>query len=145
MIRRTLGVIGAAAALLAALPAAAQLNLYCSSPNTAWCQGMAVGFEKATGVKVAVIQKATGEMLAQIKAERANPKGDVWWAGPADSYLQASEEGLLETYRSPNVAELFDWAQRITQISKDQVSGVYGGILALGYNTELMEKRKLPV
>ena len=66
--------------------AQAQLNLYCSSPNTAWCQGMAIGFEKATGTKVSVIQKATGEMFAQIKAERANPKGDVWWAGPADSY-----------------------------------------------------------
>ena len=63
------------------LAAQAQLNMYCSSPNTAWCQGMAVGFEKATGTKVAVMQKATGEMLAQIKAERANPKGDIWWAG----------------------------------------------------------------
>ena len=82
----------------------AQLNMYCSSPNTAWCQGMAVGFEKATGTKVAVVQKATGEMLAQIKAERANPKGDIWWAGAADNYLQAAEEGLLEEYRSPNVA-----------------------------------------
>ena len=81
--------------------------MYCSSPNTAWCQGMAVGFEKATGTKVAVVQKATGEMLAQIKAERANPKGDIWWAGPADSYLQAAENGLLETYRSPNVAQLY--------------------------------------
>ena len=129
----------------AALPAAAQLNLYCSSPNTAWCQGMAVGFEKATGTRVAVVQKATGEMLAQIKAERANPKGDVWWAGPADSYLQAAEEGLLEEYRSPNVAQLYDWAQRITDVSRNRVAGVYGGILALGYNTEIGAKKKLPV
>ena len=121
------------------------LNLYCSSPNTAWCQGMANGFEKATGTKVAVVQKATGEMLAQIKAERANPKGDIWWAGPGDSYLQAAEEGLLETYRSPNLVELHDWARRISEISKYQVSGVYGGILSLGYNTELQQKKKLPV
>ena len=122
-----------------------QLNLYCSSPNTAWCQGMANGFEKATGTRVAVLQKATGEMLAQIKAERDNPKGDVWWAGPGDAYLQAAEEGLLETYRSPNVASLHDWARRITDISKDRVSGVYGGIIALGYNTEIVAKKKLPV
>jgi iron(III) transport system substrate-binding protein len=137
----------ALAALLASTAAGAQgtLNLYCSSPNTAWCQGMANGFEKATGTKVAVIQKATGEMLAQVKAERANPKGDVWWAGPADSYLQAAEEGLLETYRSPNLSQLFDWAQRISTVSNGQVSGVYGGILALGYNTELVTKRKLTV
>jgi iron(III) transport system substrate-binding protein len=106
---------------------------------------MAVGFEKATGVKVAVVQKATGEMLAQVKAEKANPKGDVWWAGPADSYLQAAEEGLLEAYQSPNLSQLHDWAQRISEISKYQVAGVYGGILSLGYNTELQDKRKLPV
>ena len=122
-----------------------QLNLYCSSPNTAWCQGMAIGFERATGSKVAVIQKATGEMLAQIKAERANPRADIWWAGAADSYLQAAEEGLLEPYRSPNVGELYPWARRISDMSNDHVSGVYGGIIALGYNSELMAKRKLPV
>ena len=144
MIHRLL--VAAAALALAPLAVAqGQLNLYCSSPNTAWCQGMAVGFEKATGVKVAVVQKATGEMLAQVKAEKANPKGDIWWAGAADSYLQAAEEGLLEPYQSPNLAQLHDWAQRISEISKYQVAGVYGGILALGYNTELADKRKLPV
>jgi iron(III) transport system substrate-binding protein len=142
MIRRAL-----LALALLALPfaAAAQLNLYCSSPNTAWCQGMAIGFEKATGTKVAVIQKATGEMLAQIKAERANPKGDVWWAGASDNYMQAAEEGLLEEYRSPNVDQLYDWAKRISDLSKNRVAGVYGGIIALGYNTEIVAKKKLPV
>lgn len=138
-------IAGVALALAPLAGAQGQLNLYCSSPNTAWCQGMAVGFEKATGVKVAVVQKATGEMLAQVKAEKANPKGDIWWAGAADSYLQAAEEGLLETYPSPNLAQLHDWARRISEISKYQVAGVYGGILALGYNTELADKRKLPV
>jgi iron(III) transport system substrate-binding protein len=137
----------AALALCAPLAAAAQgqLNLYCSSPNTAWCQGMAVGFEKTTGTRVAVVQKATGEMFAQVKAEAANPKGDIWWAGAADAYLQAAEEGLLDDYRSPNVAQLYEWAQRITELSKGRVSGVYGGIIALGYNTELVARKKLPV
>ncbi|HVE49413.1 MAG TPA: ABC transporter substrate-binding protein [Casimicrobiaceae bacterium] len=122
-----------------------QLNLYCSSPNTAWCQGVAVAFEKSSGTRVAVIQKATGEMLAQIKAEKENPKGDVWWAGASDAYMQAAEEGLLETYRSPNVERLYDWAQRITTLSKDRVSGVYGGIVGIGYNTEVIAKKKLPI
>ena len=144
MIRR-LALAALAAVLSPFALAQGSLNLYCSSPNTAWCQGMAVGFEKATGTKVAVIQKATGEMLAQIKAERDNPKGDIWWAGPGDSYLQAAEEGLLDEYRSPNVAELYPWAQRVTEVSKGRVSGVYGGIIALGYNTEVVAKRNLPV
>ncbi len=145
MIGRLFVIAVAATALLAAPPAAAQLNMYCSSPNTAWCQGMAIGFEKAAGIKVAVVQKATGEMLAQVKAERANPKGDIWWAGPGDAYLQAAEDGLLETYRSPNLDQLHDWARRISEVSQNRVSGVYGGILALGYNTELQQKKKLPV
>jgi iron(III) transport system substrate-binding protein len=145
MIGRMFRVVGAATALFVAASAAAQLNLYCSSPNTAWCQGMAVGFEKVAGVKVAVVQKATGEMLAQVKAEKANPKGDIWWAGPADSYLQAAEEGLLETYRSPNLGELHEWARHVSEVSQYRVSGVYGGILALGYNTELQQRKKLPV
>src|SRR5207248_867290 len=144
MMKRLIALV---AYVLLPLTAAAQgqLNLYCSSPNTAWCQGMAVGFERASGTKVAVIQKATGEMLAQIKAERANPRGDIWWAGAADSYLQAAEEGLLEEYRSARVAELYPWAARISDMSKNRVSGVYGGIIALGYNSELMAKRSLPI
>ena len=147
MPHRFVAVVALSLAALLPLPAAAQgqMILYCSSPNTAWCQGMAVGFEKATGIRVAVIQKATGEMLAQVKAEAANPKGDVWWAGPGDAYLQAAEEGLLETYASPNVAQLHDWARRITEVSGNRVAGVYGGILSLGYNTEIQAKKKLPV
>ena len=135
------------AVMLSMAPAAAlaQLNMYCSSPNTAWCQGMANGFEKATGTHVSVIQKATGEMFAQIKAERANPRGDVWWAGPADSYLQAADDGLLEEHRSAHLVELHDWARQISRVSANRVAGVYGGILALGYNTEIGDKRKLPV
>src|SRR2546425_10945340 len=89
-----------------AISAEGTLAMYCSSPNTAWCQGMAIGFEKATGVKASVTQKATGELFAQIKAEAANPKGDIWWAGPGDSFLQAAEEGLLETYKSSNLDQL---------------------------------------
>ncbi|HEX3633529.1 MAG TPA: ABC transporter substrate-binding protein [Casimicrobiaceae bacterium] len=147
-LRRALSfaVCGVAAAMLPA-PASAQgvLAMYCSSPNTAWCQGMASGFEKASGVKVSVTQKATGELFAQIKAEGANPKGDIWWAGPGDAFLQAAEEGLLETYRSPNLGQLHDWARREAELSQYRVAGVYGGILALGYNTEVFARKKLPV
>ena len=146
MIRRLL------AAALAATAAAVAVRRWPGSstctavrPTPRGARAWPIGFEKATGIKVAVVQKATGEMLAQVKAEKANPKGDVWWAGPADAYLQAAEEGLLETYASPNLVQLHDWARRITEVSQNRVSGVYGGILALGYNTELQAKKKLPV
>ena len=141
----TLAVCVAAALVSAAAAAQGSLAMYCSSPNTAWCQGMATGFERVSGVKVSVTQKATGELFAQVKAEAANPKGDVWWAGPGDAFLQAAEEGLLETYKSPNLEQLHDWARREAELSEYRVAGVYGGILALGYNTEVFARKKLPV
>lgn len=144
MIRVALSALCAMAMASAAL-AQGTLAMYCSSPSSAWCQGMAIGFEKATGIKVTVTQKATGELYAQVRAEAGNPRGDVWWAGPGDAFLQAAEEGLLETYRSPNLDQLQDWAKREAAISNYRVAGVYGGILALGYNTELVAKKKLPV
>src|SRR5438445_8851058 len=112
------------------------LAMYCSSPSTAWCQGMAIGFERATGVKVSVTQKATGELFAQIKAEGGNPRGDIWWAGPGDAFLQAAEEGLLEAYRSPKLSQLQHWAQREAELSPYRVVRVRGGTLALGSRPE---------
>jgi iron(III) transport system substrate-binding protein len=144
MVRR-FALVVAATLFVTAASAQGTLSIYCSSPNSSWCQGMAVGFEKATGTKVSVTQKATGELFAQIKAESANPRGDLWWAGPGDAFLQAAEEGLLETYKSPKLPELQDWAQREAELSKYRVVGVYGGILALGYNTELFARKKLPI
>jgi iron(III) transport system substrate-binding protein len=65
-------------------PAFAQgeLVLYCSVQEE-WCRPMAAAFEKATGIKVLMTRKSSGETYAQIKAEAANPRGDVWWAAPA--------------------------------------------------------------
>ena len=87
------------ALVLLALPALAhaQLNMYCSSPNTAWCQGMAVGFEKVSGAKVAVIQKATGEMLAQVKAEKAEAleMEVIWYQGPDDKITRPACHAML--------------------------------------------------
>ena len=90
-------------------------------------------------------KRRPARLFAQIKAERANPKGDIWWAGPGDAFLQAAEEGLLDTYRSPNLGQLHDWARREAELSQYRVAGVYGGILALGYNTEVFARKKLPV
>ena len=51
-------------------------------------------------------RKSSGETFAQIKAERRNPKGDVWWGGTGDPHLQAAEEGLTQEYKSPRLPEL---------------------------------------
>ncbi|MGB1255983.1 MAG: substrate-binding domain-containing protein, partial [Thiolinea sp.] len=74
---------------------AEKLTYYCSAQED-WCQLMAKGFEEATGIKVNMTRKSSGETMAQIKAEASNPKGDIWWGGTGDPHLQAAEEGLTE-------------------------------------------------
>lgn len=75
---------------------------------------MANGFSKSHDVKVSVVQKPTGELYALVKVEGSNPKGDVWWAGSGDAFLQAAEEGLFESYRSP---QLEIWSVRLAEQS----------------------------
>ncbi len=126
-------------------PAAAQgqVTVYCSILDEQ-CREGATMFEKATGIKVAMVRKSTGEVYAQVKAEASNPRGDVWWGGPGEPHLQAAEEGLLDEYRSPKLAELHDWARRHAEQSKFRTSGIYLGALGVGFNTELLKKKGLP-
>src|SRR5881296_374974 len=133
-----------ALALATPLTAAAQgeLVLYCTVQEE-WCRPMVTAFEKATGIKVLMTRKSSGEFYAQIKAEAANPRGDIWWGGTGDPHLQAAEEGLTVDYKSPKLDELQDWAVRQWQQTKGRTVGVYSGALGYGYNTELVKKKNL--
>ena len=132
------------ALLSAALPAAAQgeVVVYCGVQEE-WCRPMVAAFEKATGIKVLMTRKSSGEFYAQIKAEAANPKGDVWWGGTGDPHMQAAEEGLTLEYKSPKLAELQDWAVRQAESAKYRTVGIYAGALGYSYNTAELAKRKL--
>ena len=110
---RAFVVVGLTALLTLPVGAAAQgsLNVYCSV-QAEWCQGIATEFQRQTGIKVAISQKGSGETLAQVTAEAANPRGDVWFGGTGDPHLQAAEQNLTLPYKSPNLDKLHDWARR---------------------------------
>ena len=105
------GALFAGLAFTAPAFAQGQVTVYCSILEEQCREGAAM-FEKATGIKVSMVRKSTGEVYAQVKAEANNPRGDVWWGGPGEPHLQAAAEGLLEEYKSPRLPELHDWAQR---------------------------------
>ena len=129
----------------ACLPARAQgqVTVYCSILEEL-CRDGAALFERNTGTKVAMVRKSTGETYAQLKVEAANPRADVWWGGPGESHLQAAEEGLLEEYRSPMLAQLRHWAVRHAERSKFRTAGIYLGALGIGVNTAELAKRNIP-
>ena len=149
MIRRLSphGLIAALAAL-ATTPAlaqdAGQINVLCSV-QAEWCNMIQTVFAKSTGIKVNMSLKGSGEALAQLIAERANPKTDVWFGGTGDPHLQAAEQDLSLEYKSPSLPQLHTWAQQQATQSKYRTVGIYSGPLGFGYNTELMAKKKLKV
>ena len=140
---KILPVAAIALLMILALPAASQqLNVICPV-QAEWCSLAATEFEKETGIKVGLTLKGSGESFAQIAAEKANPKLDLWFGGTGDPHLQAAEQGLTEEYKSPMLAQLQPWAQRQAEQSKYRTIGLYLGVLGIGYNTELLARKKL--
>ena len=102
----------------------ADLNILCST-EADWCESKAREFSVQTGIKVNLARKATGEAFAQLKAEAANPKADVWYGGTHDPHLQAANEGLLQPYLSANMKDQFAWSADLLEKSANQVAGIY--------------------
>ncbi len=135
----------AAFSLMSAGTAQAQgaLVMYCGVQEE-WCRAMTTAFERETGIKVSMTRKSAGEVFAQVKAEAANPRADIWWGGTGDPHMQAAEEGLTIEYKSPKMSELQDWAVRQWEQSKQRTIGIYSGAVGFGYNTELIKSKGLP-
>ena len=138
----------AALATLAAAPVraqdAGQINVICSV-QAEWCNMIQTVFAKTTGIKVNMSLKGSGEALAQLVAEKANPKTDVWFGGTGDPHLQAAEQDITLAYKSPNLSQLHGWAQQQAAQSNFRTVGIYSGPLGFGYNSELIAKKKLKV
>lgn len=114
------------------------------STDQGWCEMAAAEFHKQTGIRVLQTRKPTGEALAQLRAESANPKTDLWWGGTGDPFLQAAEVGLLEPYRPSYLNDLHSWSVRQYAMSGNMVGGFYTSAIGFGWNTEQLKKRKLP-
>ena len=121
-----------------------QINVICSV-QAEWCNLLQTVFAKSTGIKVNMSLKGSGEALAQLIAEKANPKTDVWFGGTGDPHLQAAELGLSLEYKSATLPQLHAWAQQQASQSGFKTVGIYSGPLGFGYNTELIAKKKLKV
>ena len=121
-----------------------QVNVICSV-QADWCNMIQTVFAKSTGIKVNMSLKGSGEAFAQLMAEKANPKTDVWFGGTGDPHLQAAENDLTIEYKSASLPQLHGWAQDQARQSGYRTVGIYSGPLGFGYNTELLAKKKLDV
>ncbi|KGM35401.1 ABC transporter substrate-binding protein [Inquilinus limosus] len=116
--------------------------VYCGV-NEEWCRAAASAFQEKTGIHVDMTRQSAGEIFARLRAEKENPRGDIWYGGTGDPHLQAAADGLTEPYKSPALGQLRDWAQDQAKRSGDRTVGLYLGVLGFGYNEQELKDRNL--
>ncbi len=127
-------VFGNVAALSTANQSEAALSgsvvVYMPSP-AGLADKLAAGFEAQTGVKVEQFQGTTGEILARLEAEAANPVADVVILASWADGLSMKSEGKLLSYEPAN-ADLASWKDADNTIFGTSASAV--GVI---YNTTI--------
>jgi len=118
--------------------ASTELNVLCT-PQVEWCEGMKAEFEAANpDITVNFVRMSSGESLTRLRNEKENPQFDIWWGGPIDSFIAAGQEGLLETYDSPNMANLRD--PDLMLDPNKQWAGIYVGSLGFATNQNWLDE-----
>jgi iron(III) transport system substrate-binding protein len=118
--------------------ASTELNLLCT-PQVEWCEGMKAEFQKANpGITVNFVRLSSGEALTRLRNEKDNPQFDIWWGGPVDSFIAAKQEGLIEKYDSPKLANIKD--PKLLKDSENYWAGIYIGSLGFATNTNYLKE-----
>lgn len=81
------------------------LNVYSIMPEK-YATKIFEEFTKDTGIKVNFVRLSSGEALARIIAEKANPQVDALWGGPADTYEAGVLEGVFDVYVPSEAAKV---------------------------------------
>jgi len=134
--------------VLAWLPSAMEaqaegkLNMSCSFLQTI-CDEVKAKFEEETGIAVSMFRVPTGEAFARIRAEARNPKIDVWYGGTAEPHMQAADEDLTQSYQSPNLTHVYDWAYKVSESSGFKMSALEASVVGFTWNTNLIREKNL--
>lgn len=97
-------------------------------------------FEEDTGIEVDMIRMSAGEILARVRAESNNPQADIWYGGPADTFVAAQQEDLLQPYISDVAVE------GIPEEFRDEEgywTGVYLGPVGFASNQAFLDENGL--
>ena len=118
------------------------LNMYFSAAEN-WGALLAEKFEEYANCRVDWIRMSSSETYARLKAESANPRGDVWVGGTLDPHTVAADEGLTEAYQPSN------WDEQIVAVRDPvgdlRVLGMYSGVLGFAVNVPLLEAEGIAI
>nr|WP_245944845.1 ABC transporter substrate-binding protein [Pelagibacterium lacus] len=95
----------------------ANVTVYTAGPASL-IEQLAAGFTEETGIKVDFFQATTGQVMARIEAEAANPAVDVLISASWDTATDFAERGWLLPYTSPNAATVPDFLKSDTAVAQ---------------------------
>jgi iron(III) transport system substrate-binding protein len=111
------------------------LTVLCT-PQEDWCVAMTQAFQEETGIETSYVRLSSGESLARVRAGAEDPEFSVWWGGPADAFIAAKDEGLLEAYESPNESLI----PETLRDAEHYWTGIYVGALGFCSNVEILDE-----
>jgi iron(III) transport system substrate-binding protein len=85
--------------------AADTVNAYSIWPEN-YARPMLEAFEQASGIKVKFIRFSSGEALARLIAEKGNPRVDVLFGGPVETFAAGIKENIFAPYKPPSFSVL---------------------------------------
>lgn len=94
-------------------------------------------FEKETGIDVEWVRMSSGEVLARVEAEAANPQASIWHAGSNTSHINAAKKGLLAPYKPNTTFEL----QPMLRATDWAWTGFYTGAIGFVSNKDFLSKK----
>ena len=110
-----------------------KVTVYMPSP-AGLADKVAEGFKAATGVEVEVFQGTTGEILARLEAESANPVADVVILASWSDGLSMKNDGKLMSYTPANADKVVDgWID-----SDSMLFGYSASAVGVIYNTTVV-------
>lgn len=123
---------------LTGLAAGEVLRIY-TAFDTAEAKYYIDAFEKETGIDVQWVRMSSGEVLARIEAEAANPQASMWHAGSNTSHINAASKGLLEPYKPNTDFELID----ILHAEDWAWTGFYTGAIGFVSNVNFLKENNV--
>ena len=69
-----------------------------------WSDPIIQQFQEETGITVELVGAGTGELIARMQAEAAQPLADILWGGVTESFMPILD--LLDSYESPEIPNL---------------------------------------
>lgn len=109
-----------------------KVTVYMPSP-AGLADSLAAAFTEKTGIEVEQFQGTTGEILARLEAEQANPVADVVILASWSDGLSLQKEGQLVSYTPANAQKVNpDWIDKDSQLFGYSASAV--GVI---YNTTI--------